>query len=153
ETFIRTQNLPGAVYYTFTGLDRNIDSVKSQARVLLCWVDEAEPVTDEAWVKLIPTLREEDSELWVTYNPERKKSPTHKRFRESRDARYKVVELNWRDNPRFPAVLERQRQRDMKERPDQYGHIWEGDFVTAVEGAYYAASLSEAKDRITRVPA
>lgn len=153
ETYIRTQNLPGAVYYTFMGLDRNIDSVKSQARILLAWVDEAEPVTDEAWVKLIPTLREEDSELWVTYNPERKKSPTHKRFREGKDPRYKVVELNWRDNPRFPAVLERQRQRDMKERPDQYGHIWEGDFVTAVEGAYFAASLSEAKDRITRVPA
>ena len=154
ETFVRTTGLPGQVYYSFTGLDRNIDSVKSQARVLLCWVDEAEPVTDEAWVKLIPTLREEDSELWVTYNPERKKSSTHKRFRESRDARYKIVELNWRDNPRFPAVLERQRQRDMQERPDQYGHIWEGDFVTAMEGAYFARHLAEAKQqgRIGRVP-
>lgn len=145
ETYIRTQGLPGDVYYTFMGLDRNIDSVKSQARILLGWVDEAEPVTDEAWTKLIPTLREEDSELWVTWNPERKNSPTHKRFRGSTDPRYKVVELNWRDNPKFPAILERQRQRDMKERPDQYGHIWEGDFVTAMEGAYFAASLNQAK--------
>lgn len=153
ETYVRTTGLPGAVYYNFMGLDRNIDSVKSQARILLAWVDEAEPVTDEAWVKLIPTLREEDSELWVTWNPERKKSPTHKRFREGADPRYKVVELNWRDNPRFPAVLERQRQRDMKERADQYAHIWEGSFVTAVEGAYFAAPLAEAKDRIGRVPA
>jgi phage terminase large subunit len=155
ETYIRTKGLPGTVYYTFMGLDRNIDSVKSQARILLCWVDEAEPVTDEAWTKLVPTLREEDSELWVTWNPERKKSATHKRFRAANDNRYKVVELNWRDNPRFPAILERQRQRDMKERPDQYGHIWEGDFVTAVEGAYFAAGLNQAKvdGRIGRVPA
>lgn len=155
ETYIRTKGLPGTVYYTFMGLDRNIDSVKSQARILLCWVDEAEPVTDEAWTKLVPTLREEDSELWVTWNPERKKSATHKRFRAANDNRYKVAELNWRDNPRFPAILERQRQRDMKERPDQYGHIWEGDFVTAVEGAYYAASLNDARatKRIGRVPA
>jgi phage terminase large subunit len=155
ETYIRTMGLPGAVYYTFLGLDRNIDSVKSQARILLAWVDEAEPVTDEAWTKLIPTLREEDSELWVTWNPERKKSATHKRFRAANDNRYKVVELNFRDNPRFPAILERQRQRDMKQRPEQYGHIWEGDFVTAVEGAYYAASLNQAKleGRIGRVPA
>lgn len=155
ETYVRTIGLPGAVYYTFMGLDRNIDSVKSQARILLAWVDEAEPVTDEAWTKLIPTLREEDSELWVTWNPERKKSATHKRFREGQDPRYKVVELNWRDNPRFPAVLERQRQRDMAQRPDQYGHIWEGDFVSAVEGAYFAAALGEAKaqNRIGRVAA
>lgn len=151
EKYIRTNS--GRVYYTFTGLDRNVDSVKSKSRILLGWVDEAEPVTDQAWTKLIPTLREEDSELWVTWNPERKNSATHKRFRESRDPRFKVVEINWRDNPRFPAVLERQRQRDQIERPDQYDHIWEGGFVTAVEGAYYARHLSEARQqkRIGRV--
>jgi len=154
ETYVRTVGLPGAVYYTFMGLERNIDSVKSQARILLCWVDEAEPVTEEAWTKLIPTLREEDSELWVTWNPERKTSATHKRFRETKDERYKIVELNFRDNPRFPAILERQRQRDMQQRPEQYGHIWEGNFVTAVDGAYFAKALNEAKEqnRIGRVP-
>lgn len=153
EKFVRTKS--GRVYYTFTGLDRNVDSVKSKSRILLGWVDEAEPVTDTAWTKLIPTLREEDSELWVTWNPERKTSATHRRFRESTDARYKVAELNFRDNPRFPSVLERQRQRDMIERPEQYSHIWEGDFVTAVEGAYFAASLAKAKEegRIGRVAA
>lgn len=151
EKFIRT--LSGRVYYSFVGLDRNINSIKSQARVLLGWVDEAEPVTEDAWIKLIPTLREDDSELWVTWNPERKTSSTHKRFRIGGDERYKVAELNWRDNPRFPAVLERQRQRDMKERPDQYGHIWEGDFRSVVEGAYYAKALNQAKaeGRIGRV--
>lgn len=153
ETFIRTIGLPGEVYYTFMGLDRNIDSVKSQARILLAWVDEAEPVTEEAWAKLIPTLREEDSELWVTWNPERKNSATHKRFRGTTDERMKVVELNWRDNPRFPAILERKRLQDQQARPDSYDHIWEGDFVTAVEGAYYAAHLSVARQekRIGRV--
>ncbi|GHA15218.1 hypothetical protein GCM10007989_07470 [Devosia pacifica] len=155
ETYIRTQGLPGDVYYTFMGLDRNIDSVKSQARILLAWVDEAEPVTDEAWTKLIPTLREEDSELWVTWNPERKTSATHKRFRLGGDPRYKLIELNFRDNPRFPAILERQRQRDMQQRPDQYGHIWEGDFRSVVEGAYFAQALTKAKEdgRIGRVSA
>lgn len=154
ETYVRTKGLPGEVYYTFMGLDRNIDSVKSQARILLAWVDEAEPVTDEAWTKLIPTLREEDSELWVTWNPESQRSATHRRFRESKDPRYKIVEMNWRDNPRFPAILERQRQRDMRERPEQYDHIWEGGFRTAVEGAYFAAHLLKAKEdgRIGVVP-
>lgn len=153
EKYIRTKS--GNVYYTFVGLDRNIDSLKSKARILLAWVDEAEPVIEEAWVKLIPTLRESDSELWVTWNPERKASATHKRFRNSDDPRYKVVALNWRDNPKFPAILERQRQRDRRERADQYEWIWEGDFRTIVEGAYYASALAQAQrdGRICKVTA
>ena len=153
EKYIRTKD--GRVDYKFTGLDRNIDSVKSKARILLCWVDEAEPVTEEAWQKLIPTLREVDSELWVTWNPERKVSPTHKRFREAKDPRMKIAEVNWRDNPWFPDILDRVRQKDQRERPDSYEHIWEGGFVTVMEGAYFAASITRARadGRIGRVPA
>lgn len=151
EKFVRTRD--GRISYKFSGLDRNINSIKSKARILLCWVDEAEPVTEEAWIKLIPTLREEDSELWVTWNPERKNSPTHKRFREAKDPLMKVVEMNWRDNPWFPDILERKRLKDQRERPDQYEHIWEGDFVTAIAGAYFATHLADAKrdGRISRV--
>lgn len=143
EKYIRTAD--GRVSYSFSGLDRNIDSIKSKSRILLGWVDEAEPVTEEAWQKLIPTLREEDSELWVTWNPESKRSSTHKRFRESDDPRYKIAELNWRDNPWFPAKLERDRLRDFVERPDSYAHIWEGDFVTVYQGAYFAKHLTQAR--------
>lgn len=147
EKYIRTAaHLPGRVDYGFSGLDRNIDSIKSKARLLLGWVDEAESVTDTAWSKLIPTLREEDSELWVTWNPESKRSATHQRFRETVDARYKIVELNWRDNPWFPAILERQRVRDFENRPDQYEHIWEGGFIAQHMGAYYARHLAQARN-------
>lgn len=151
EKYIRTAC--GRVSYSFSGLDRNIDSIKSKSRILLGWVDEAEPVTEEAWVKLIPTLREEDSELWLTWNPESKRSATHKRFGDNPDPRYRIVEMNWRDNPWFPAKLERDRQRDLAERPEQYDHIWEGGFKTVHEGAYYAADLIKAKTegRIGRV--
>jgi phage terminase large subunit len=151
EKYVRTKD--GRVSYKFTGLDRNVDSVKSKSRILLCWVDEAEPVTEEAWMKLIPTLREEDSELWVTWNRERKKSATNLRFGNSTDPRTKIVEINWRDNPWFPAILDRVRLKDKVERPDQYEHVWEGAFKTVVEGAYYAAQLTAAKEqgRITSV--
>lgn len=153
EKYVRTAD--GRISYSFAGLDRNIDSIKSKARIKLAWVDEAEPVTEEAWVKLIPTLREEDSELWITWNPERDNSPTHKRFRESTNPRYKVVPCNWRDNPWFPAVLDRKRLEDAKERPDSYDHIWEGAFISVVEGAYYASALTQARadGRIGRVAA
>lgn len=150
DKYIKT--ISGRIQYVFTGLDRNIDSVKSKSRILLAWVDEAEPVTEEAWQKLIPTLREEDSELWVTWNPESKRSPTHKRFRLSTDSRIKIVEMNWRDNWWFPKILERQRNKDKLERPDSYAHIWEGDFALAVEGAYYTRELIDLKEKVRIKP-
>lgn len=153
DTFIRTRS--GRISYSFVGLARNINSIKSKSRILLAWVDEAEPVTDDAWTKLVPTLREEDSELWITWNPERKKSATNQRFRDSTDPRTKIVEINWRQNKWFPDILDRARLKDMKERPDQYDHIWEGAFITVSEGAYYARQLTEARaeKRIGRLAA
>lgn len=148
EKYIKSRD--GRITFTFVGLDRSIGAIKSKGRILIMWVDEAEPVTDAAWSIVIPTLREEgagwNAELWVTWNPARKTSPVESRFRASTDPLVKVVQLNWRDNPKFPAKLERERQRDLSERPDQYGHIWEGDYVTAVEGAYYAKSLAKARE-------
>lgn len=145
ERYIRTKS--GRINYSFSGLDRNIDSIKGKSRLLLAWIEEAEPVTEEAWTKLIPTLREEDSELWVTWNPEDEQSATNKRFyRHTGDPRTKIAEMNWRDNPWFPQILERQRTKDQRERPHLYRHIWEGEFLEAIEGAYYAESLNKARD-------
>ena len=153
EKYIRT--IDGRISYSFVGLDRNVGSIKSKAKILLFWVDEAEPVPESVWQILIPTLRDEESELWVTWNPARKVSATNARFGNSTDPRTKIVTLNWRDNPWFPDILNRTRLKDLAERPDSYAHIWEGDFVTVVEGAYFAKHLTEAKmqGRISRVAA
>ena len=147
----------GLIWFSFAGLDRNINSVKSKGRILICWVDEAEPVTEGAWQVLEPTLREEgdgwNAELWVTWNPVRKTSPAEARYGNSQNPLVKVVTLNWQDNPKFPEKLERQRLRDLEERPDQYPHIWDGEFAQAIAGAYFAKDLIKAKEegRISRV--
>jgi phage terminase large subunit len=143
DRYIKTAN--GLVEYDFVGLNRNLNSIKSRARILLLWVDEAEPVTETAWSKAVNTVREEGAEVWVTWNPERKNSDTHKRFRLDPPQRSKIVEINWRDNPFFPATLDRKRLGDMEKRPDTYDHVWEGDFVSVVEGAYFASQLTAAK--------
>lgn len=145
ESYIRTKS--GRISYSFVGLARNLNSIKSKSRILLAWIDEAEPVTDEAWTKLIPTLREEISELWLTWNRERENSATNKRFgaASDNDPRVKIVEMSWKDNPWFPDILNRVRLKDQRERPDQYDHIWEGAFITVMEGAYYARELTQAR--------
>lgn len=156
EKFIKSRD--GRIWFSFAGLDRNIASIKSKGRILLCWVDEAEPVSEEAWQTLEPTLREEGegwcAELWVTWNPKRKQASVESRYRQSKDPRVKIVELNWKDNPKFPDKLERQRQRDLLERPEQYDHVWGGGYATVISGAYFAQHLVRAKEegRIGFVP-
>lgn len=152
ERYIRSRD--GNIEFTFSGLRRNLDSIKSKARILLCWVDEAETVSGMAWDKLDPTIREEGSELWVSWNPESNLSATHQRFRADTPASSKIVEINWRDNPYFPKVLELVRQNDFEKRPENYDHIWEGAFLTHHEGAYYSLEMRDAnaQGRITAVP-
>lgn len=127
EKFIRTRNR--RVSYVFAGLRHNLDSLKSKARILIAWVDEAEGVSEAAWVKLGPTVREHDSEIWITWNPEKDGSPTDKRFVKTPPAGAKIIELNYTDNPWFPAVLEEERKQDRERLDDQtYAWVWEGAY-------------------------
>lgn len=128
QNYIRTKN--GLVSYVFCGLRHNLDSIKSKARILLCWVDEAENVSEIAWKKLTPTVREENSEIWVTWNPETEGSPTDKRFRQNPPENSIIVELNYNDNPFFPDVLEQERLNDLT-RLDyaSYAWVWEGAYL------------------------
>lgn len=128
EKYIRTKCR--SVNYVFAGLRHNLDSIKSKARILIAWVDEAESVSEIAWTKLTPTVREAGSEIWVTWNPERDGSATDKRFRKNPPDNAVVVEMNYDDNPWFPSVLEEERLSD-QERLDSatYAWIWEGAYL------------------------
>lgn len=128
EKYIRTKCR--SVNYVFAGLRHNLDSIKSKARILIAWVDEAESVSEIAWTKLAPTVREAGSEIWVTWNPERDGSATDKRFRKNPPDNAVVVEMNYDDNPWFPSVLEDERLNDQA-RLDvaTYAWIWEGAYL------------------------
>ena len=143
ENYIRTKNQ--LVSYVFSGLRHNLDSIKSKARIILCWVDEAESVSEVAWQKLLPTVREDDSEIYVTYNPERRDSPTNKRFGnpeiiddETGRVIGRCVIMNYTDNPWFPHVLELERRQDKKNlSPEKYDWIWEGAYLEMSEAVVF----------------
>lgn len=152
ESYVRTKDR--RVEFAFIGLRHNLDSIKSKAKILLLWVDEAEPVTETAWSKAIPTVREEGAEIWVTWNPELDGSATDKRFKKNPPAGAKIVEVNWSDNPFFPDTLNQTRLEDLEKRPEDYDHVWGGGYKTHNPGAYYAKALIQAKEsgRIAFVP-
>jgi phage terminase large subunit len=153
ETEIRT---PGGGTIIFQGLqDHTAESIKSLEGFDRCWVEEGQALSQRSWDLLRPTIRKPGSEIWVSWNPRRAIDPVDKFLRLSPPADAIVVKANWRDNPWFPAVLEQERSHDFTVNPDGYGHIWEGEYVTVVAGAYYAKALTQARlqGRICRVTA
>lgn len=140
--------------FTFVGLKRNPMSLKSYEGVDICWVEEAQTVSRTSWNILVPTIRKEGSEIWVSFNPQLETDETYERFIKYPPTDSIVRKVNWSDNEEFPAVLDQERL-DLKERdPDAYLNVWEGHCLQALEGAVYARELREAQEqgRITKVP-
>ncbi|KIE87667.1 terminase [Actinobacillus pleuropneumoniae] len=142
EKFIKTKS--GRISYVFAGLRHNLDSIKSKARILLAWVEEAETVSEVAWQKLEPTVREHNSEIWVTWNPEKRGSATDLRFRQHVPENAKIIEMNYSDNPWFPKELEQTRLADKARLDDAtYRWIWEGAYLEQSEAQIFRDKYQE----------
>jgi phage terminase large subunit len=131
-------------YAKFVGLARNIASIKSKFGYNVVWVEEAENVSENSWKVLIPTVREADSEVWISFNPNEPDAPTYKRFvlpyiehinaeiaagrpGVYEDAYTYVSKVSYRDNPKFPEVLRIEMERDKASNFKKYLHVWEGE--------------------------
>jgi phage terminase large subunit len=148
---------PGDGVITFQGMqDHTAESVKSLEGFDRAWVEEAQSLSNRSLQLLIPTIRKKGSEIWFSWNPTRKHDQVDKMFRgEERPTGAVVVETNWKTNPWFQdSTMPQDRLDCLRLYPDQYEHIWEGDYAGVLSGAYYAKSLSEARrsGRIGRVP-
>ena len=116
--------------FIFAGLHHHVESLKSLEAIDVCWVEEAEVVSEASWAKLTPTIRKPGSEIWVTFNPDQESDPTYRRFVPGQPgydpARTKSVQVSWRDNPCLPDVLKAELEHLRRTDPDAYAHIWEG---------------------------
>ena len=140
--------------FIFKGLRHNISSVKSTEGIDVCWVEEARTVSKSSWDVLIPTIRKEGSEIWISFNPELEDDETYKRFVKSPPTGAVVVKIGWQDNPWFPATL-RQEALDLKARdPAAYLTVWEGHCKQVLDGAIYANEILAANSagRFCKVP-
>jgi phage terminase large subunit len=113
--------------FLFKGLKNNVNEIKSLQGINYVWVEEAERVSETSWQVLIPTIREEDSEIWVIFNPESADSATYSRFVAKPPPDSIVTKINWNDNPWFPDVLKKEMEYDKKVNPEKYDWIWEGN--------------------------
>lgn len=153
---------PGDGLIAFTGMqDHTADSVKSYEGFHVAWGEEMQSVQSRSLTMLRPTIRWEDpgrglaSEMWFSWNPQRPTDAVDQLMRGANaPSGARVVRANWRDNPWFPKILEQERIDCLANEPEKYGHIWEGEYTSVFEGAYFATHLNEASlaGRIGVVP-
>lgn len=131
--------------FIFSGLYQNIDNIKSIEGVTICWVEEAQSVSQASLNILIPTIRtgvgenpDEDesdhpntfseSELWFSFNPRFETDPVYKMFVIGPPPPSSIVKkVNYDSNPWFPPELRRDMEWDKKIDKDKYSHVWLGE--------------------------
>jgi phage terminase large subunit len=139
--------------FIFQGLRHNTTGIKSLSSIDLTVVEEAETISEDSWLALEATVfRQNKSELWAIWNPMIEGSPVDQRFRKSPPNNSCIVEMNWNDNPFFPAGLNELRERELKRLdPGTYAHVWEGAYLTNSDkqvfaGKYVIEEFTPTKD-------
>ena len=123
--------------FIFKGLRFDVQGIKSTEGIDVCWVEEAQTVSENSWSILIPTIRKEGSEIWLTWNPLEENSPTYQRFIENPPPDCISVEVNYYDNPYFPDVL-RQEMEWLKQKDfAAYEHVWLGKPLTITDAVIF----------------
>lgn len=152
ETEIRGKN--GSMF-VFAGLaNHTVESIKSYEGIDRVWIEEAQTVSKKSLDILVPTIRKEGSEIWVSFNPELDTDEVWKRYVETPPANCTTVQVNYSDNPWFPSTLEAERIHCFNTNKEDYDWIWEGKCKASVDGAIYAGEVEEATkaQRFTMVP-
>lgn len=134
---------PNGTEFIFAGFRHNMSSIKSMAQIDICIVEEAEDVPEASWLELEPTIRAARSEIWPIWNPKRDGSPVDTRFIKQCPPGASIIQMNWRDNPKFPKVLNDLRLRQQQNLDDgTYRHIWEGAYLKRSKAQILADKLS-----------
>lgn len=152
ETEIRGAN--GSLFL-FSGLSsQTVESLKSFEGVDICWVEEAKNVSANSWNILGPTIRKDNSEIWVSFNPELETDETYQRFVVNPPDDCVSVEINYPDNPFKTLTQEKERLSFKRQFPKEYPNVWLGKCKPAVEGAIYydEIELVKADGRMCNVP-
>ena len=150
QASIRAKN---GTEFSFVGLKNNVANVKSYEGVDVCWVEEAQTTSRMSWNVLIPTIRKEGSEIWITFNPELETDETYQRFVLNPPENCIVQKVNWSDNPWFPDTLKLEKDALKHRDPQAYNVVWEGLCRQTVDGAIFAKEMqmAELDGRITKV--
>ncbi len=113
--------------FLFIGTGTSPEKIMSMEGVDICWIEQAERVSERSFEILLPTIRQQGSEIWATFNPDEESDPVWQRFIVNCPPDAIVVRVNHDDNPWFPPELERERVYLFRVDPESAAHVWGGN--------------------------
>lgn len=137
EAVIKSKRGDGLII--FQGMQNHTaDSIKSLEGYDTAWVEEAQSLSQRSLDLLRPTIRKPNSELWFTWNPNQATDPVDLLLRgESTPPNAVVIEVNFKDNPWFPDVLQAEMEYDRGRDIDKYNHVWLGGYARNSEARVF----------------
>lgn len=127
--------------FIFYGLWRNIDEIKSLEGVDICWVEEAHSLTREQWEILEPTIRKEDSEIWLVFNPRYRTDFVYKNFIIKKQPNSVVKKINYTDNPFLSKTM--LNLIESKKNDDNFRHVYLGEPLEESENSLFSYEIIE----------
>lgn len=151
------KKIPGdGGHFYFQGMnDLTADNIKSLENYKIAWFEEAQNCTRNTLKVLRPTIRAAGSQIIFTWNPKFPEDAIDEFCNQvMNEPDVLVIHVNYTDNPFLTDEILREIELDKKNYPEDFNHIWLGDYDTSFHGHYYAKLLEEAKaeGRITSVP-
>jgi phage terminase large subunit len=136
---IKKQEITGnnGTSFNFIGLYSNVNQIKSYEGVDYCWIEEAESISQKSWDLLVPTIRKEHSQIWISFNPARDDDPTYEMFIKQKQVNAHVKKITFRDNKYFGEPLKSEMELCKKTNHSKYMHVWEGEPITDYESLVY----------------
>jgi phage terminase large subunit len=137
-------------YFLFYGLKTNISKIKSLEAIDIVWIEEAAAISKNSWRTLTPTIRRDDAEIWVTFNPEHEDDPTSVMFLGPNPVPDSiVVKFGWEDADALGWFSEGMRQEKdwmYQTDPEEAIHVWGGDFKKKSNASIFGAKTLTDKD-------
>ena len=115
----------------FQGMQNHTaDSIKSLEGYDVCWIEEAQSLSQRSLDLLRPTFRKPGSEIWASWNPEKPDDPIEALLCGQHPPKGTVVvTANYTDNPWFPQELRDEMEVDRLRDPDKFNHVWLGQYL------------------------
>lgn len=116
--------------FIFKGLRHNSTEIKSMEGIDICWIEEAQSISEQSLDVLVPTIRKPGSQLIYTFNRMNDLDPVYVRYVRTERARTFVARVNYDVLDRaglFPDVLREEMEADKKKSLSLYAHVWLGE--------------------------
>ena len=129
--------------FVFYGIARNFMEIKSFEGADICWIEEAHALSKEQFDVIDPTIRKENSEIWIIFNPQNRADYTFQRFVESPPANCVVQKINYNENPFLSKTMLDIIAEAEKTDKEEYAHIYLGEPRESDDKALFAWSEIE----------